>query len=577
MIKARIKAANPDANLKSYQETVRSFQWDEVARHFTWFKTGKVNIAHEAIDRWAQDIKTQKRAALIFEKAGQVVTLTYQDLYEQSCKWANLLQEYGYKAGERLFIFIPACPEAYLAMLGCCRLGVIFCNLFSSTTFNELGLRFANATPRGVLTHPDLVERIPPEAIDSVQHIFLTEGPLPNLLPNEILLENLCAKMPPTFDPIWFEPQTPLYMNYTSGSTGPPKGIIHVHNDMVGIMISACYALDVDPHTLIWVDTDPAWVTGTVYGVFGPLLCGATSLIQGDAFSASHWYWTLERHRVDVWYTTPNTIMKLRTGGNNLPTRYDFSSLRHIATVGTPLVADLFYWCKQHLKIPPHETYWMTETGMICLSNFPCMDIKPGSMGKPHPGIKAAVLDEDGEPLPPLSMGELALQRGWPGMMSDIWHDQKRYQGYFRFEDWFLTGDIAIKDDEGYYYHQGRNDDLIKVGGDKMIGPFEIEHVLCMHPAVSEAAVIAKGTEPGEGVSYLKAFITLKTDYTRSARLNQEIKAFVKANLAPEAIVKEIAFLDELPKTRSGKLLRRVLRARELGLPGGDLLRMNAG
>jgi acetyl-CoA synthetase len=216
----------------------------------------------------------------------------------------------------------------------------------------------------------------------------------------------------------------------------------------------------------------------------------------------------------------------------------------------------------------------MTETGMISIANYPSMDIKPGSMGKPLPGIESSVLDENGESLPPLSMGELALKVGWPAMMSDMWQDHERYQSYFRFKGWFLTGDIVIKDDDGYYHHQGRNDDLIKIGGDRVIGPFEIELVLCEHPAVNEAAVISKGAEPGEGISYLKAFITVNPNYTPSIRLNHEINAFIRANVASDVIVKEIVFLDELPKTSSGKLLRRVLQARELGLPGGDALKM---
>jgi acetyl-CoA synthetase len=245
-----------------------------------------------------------------------------------------------------------------------------------------------------------------------------------------------------------------------------------------------------------------------------------------------------------------------------------------MATVGAPLVPELFYWVKQHLGRSPHDTYWMTETGMICLANFPSMDIKPGSIGRPVPGVAAAILDENGEPMPALSLGELALKGEWPALMSGLWRDEARYRAYFNEKGWFLTGDIAIMDDEGYYYHQGRNDDLIKAGGDKVIGPYEIEQVLCMHPAVSEAAVISKGSEPDEGVSYLKAFITINKGFTRSARLNHEIKAFVKASLSSDIVVKELSFLKALPKTRSGKLLRRVLRAGELGLPAGETANM---
>ena len=243
-----------------------------------------------------------------------------------------------------------------------------------------------------------------------------------------------------------------------------PRGVVHTHGDMVGILATGRYVLDLKESDILWSDADPAWVTGMVYGVLAPWLCGGTALVQGDPFEPANWYWTLEKHKVSICYTTPKTLMRLREAGDNLASRYDLSRLEHLATVGAPLVPDLFYWVKQHLKRAPHDTYWMTETGMICLANFPSMDIRPGSIGKPVPGVTAAILDEQGEPMPPMSLGELALKPGWPAMMAQLWEDDFRYQDYFRVKGWFLTGDIAIMDDEGYYYHQGRNDDLIKAG-----------------------------------------------------------------------------------------------------------------
>jgi acetyl-CoA synthetase len=243
------------------------------------------------------------------------------------------------------------------------------------------------------------------------------------------------------------------------------------------------------------------------------------------------------------------TIIKLMEEGEDLPGRYDFSGLRHIATVGNALAPELFYWIRKNLGHSPHDTWWMSETGMICMANFPSMDIKPGSMGKPFPGIEAAVLDEKGEPLPPMSMGELGLKVPWPAILAGIWGDNRRYSAYFRFKGWFATGDMAVADDDGYYYHQGRIDDLIKVG-EKLIGPYEIEQILYQHPAVCEAAVISKSTMSGE--SYLKAFITIAEGFTPSNKLNQEIKAFVKVNFSADTPLKEIAFTDRLPKTRSG-------------------------
>ncbi len=571
MIKARIKAENPNANMKSYPKTVEDFSWVEAEKAFTWHKSGRINIVYEAIDRWTEDPEKRDQKALIFEKAERTESLSYLELKAFSCQWANLLLAHGFKLGDRLFIFLPPCPEIYFAMLGCSRLGVIFCPLFSTMGYDELEERIKDAEPQGILTHPDLAERLPIEAMSSVEHVFFTEGPLPGLVSSEVLVPRLLSQFPKELEPTWVDGDTPFYLIYTSGSTGPPKGVVHAHRDMLGHLATARYVLDVREDTLLWTDGDPAWVMGTVYSTFAPWLCGATSVVQATPFLPSIWYQTLEKHRVSVWYTTPMTICRLMEAGDDLPTRYDFSSLRHIATVGQALIPEQFYWVRKHLKHSPHDTWWMTETGMICLANFPSLDIKLGSMGRPVPGIEAAIIDEKGDPLPLLTMGELALKVPWPSMMTGIWRDEDRYQAYFRRREWFSTGDMAIMDEEGFYYYQGRMDDLIKVG-EKVIGPYEIEQILHQHPAVLEAAVISKSTRPS--APHLKAFITINKGFTPSNRLNQEIKAFVKASLSSDTPLKEVDFLDALPKTSSGKLIRRVLRARELGLPGGDTSHM---
>ena len=574
MIKARVPAENPAANLGNYKEACQGFKWSDVEKEFTWHTTGRINIAHEAVDRWAMDPDQRDRKALIFEKAGKIRTYTYLQLKEMSAQWANLLDRYGFETGDRLFVFLPPCPEIYLCLLACARIGAIFCPVYATSTFDELSIRISDAAPKGILTHPDLVEMLPADLSGITEFVFLTEGPLPNLLPNEILVGGIPQQLPTEFSSVWLPRRSPLYLTYTSGSTGPPKGVLHTHDDMVGILSTARQVLDLREDTVLWVDADPSWVTGLVYGALAPWLCAATALVHGDPFEPANWYWTLEKHEVSVCYTTPRTLRRLKEAGGNLASRYDLSHLKHMATVGAPLVPDVFYWTKQHLGLSPHDTYWMTETGMICLANFPSMDIKPGAMGRPVPGVQAAILDENGEAMPAMSLGELAIKAGWPAMMAGLWRDEARYEAYFNHKGWFLTGDIALMDDEGYYFHQGRNDDLIKAGGHKVIGPYEIEQVLCMHPALSEAAVISKGAEPDEGISYLKAFISIHKGFTPSARLNHEIKAFVKASLSSDIIVKEISFLERLPKTRSGKLLRRVLRAGELGLPAGETANM---
>lgn len=574
MIKARIPARNESPNLSNYDDYCTRFRWEDIEADFSWKGADQMNIIRESIDRWADEPGRRDHPALVFFRAGKQEIHTFGELKTKSCQWAHLLKDYGFSAGDRLIILLPPCPEVLFAMAACARMGVIFCPVFASSGFYELEIRLENTSPKGVLTLPDLVEKISFEFAGRIDHIFLTHGPAPGLFSNETVIAGRIEGYPADFPPVPLPGDAPLYLIYTSGSTRPPKGVIHTHREMTGIKASALWVLDLKPDTILWTDADPAWVTGTVYGVFGPWLCGVTSFIQGDPFSAANWYRALEKFKITVWYTTPKIIRDLMEAGDDLPSRYDLTALRHIASVGAPLVPELLYWVEKHLRRTPHDNWWMSETGIICIANLPCNDIKPGSIGRPLPGIEAAVLDEKGRPLPALSLGELALKAPWPGLAGGLWQDKERYERYFTPEGWFVTGDIAVEDEEGYFYHQGRNDDLLKAGGDKVIGPFEIEQVLCVHPAVAEAAVISKGSEPGKGLSYLKAFVTLKRGYIQSSRLNYEIKSFLKGNLSPDIVVNDIVFLDKLPKTRSGKLLRRVLRARELGIPGGDALNM---
>ncbi len=565
MLNARIQAQNPEANLKSYDQVYNTFTWSDSLKSFTSQDEKRVNIVKEAIDRWADHPQKQDKPALIFEKNGSIRTYSFLDLKAISCRWANALINHGFRYGDRLFIFLPPCPEIYFTLLACARIGVVFCPLFASLGFDELEERINDAKPRAIITCPDMVENIPGDAIQSLTYLYFTNGPLPGIFHHEVLIREVARPFSTEFDTPLFDSKTPLYLLYTSGSTGPPKGVVHGHCDMVGHLITARYCLDLDEGSVLWTDCDPAWVTGTVYGAFAPWLCCAASLVLADPFSVSTCYRTLEFHKVSVWYNTPGTIAKLKESGEDLVHRYDFSSLKHVATVGEALIPELIYWFRQHFKITPHDTWWMTETGMICLSNFPSMDVKPGSMGKPVPGIEAAIIDENGNPLPPMTMGELAIKVPWPAMMTAIWQDEKRYRKYFRHKGWFLTGDVAIMNDEGYFYHQGRMDDMIKVDV-KLVGPYEIERALRRHPSVSEAAVISRTIRPKK--VFLKAFVTLHEGVTPCMRLKREIKSFVKADLSPEIDLKEITILDRMPKTRSGKLMRRSLRAMELGVSG---------
>jgi acetyl-CoA synthetase len=565
VIKSRIKAEKPDANLGAYEEAYRTFSWAEVESEFSWKQGERINIVYESIDRKAAQPEHAQRPALIVEKRGKLRTLTFSDLQKLSCQWANLLVQHGLGQGDRLFLFLDPCPEIYFAMLGCARLGAVFCPLYPTLRYDEMEDRLTNARPKLMVTHPDLAEHLPHEGMETVEHILLVRGPASGLFAQEKVIEDLPDQMPDEFEPTFLHRDAPLYLLYTSGSTGPPKGVVHAHRDMLGLKMTGRFVLDLDENSVLWTDGHPAWVTGTVYGTFAPWLCGATSVVQEEPFSASTWYRTLERHHVTTWYTTPSTIRRLMDEGGDLPKRYDYSRLRHISTVGEALGPELFHWVRSNLRLVPHDTWWMTETGMICLANFPSMDTKPGSMGKPVPGVKAAVLGEDGSPLPMLTLGQLALKPDWPCLLKEIWQDEERFHEYLRIPGWFLTGDMVLEDEEGYFFHQGRMDDLIKLG-EKLIGPYEIEQLLCRHPAVHEAAVISRETTTGRPA--LKGFVAITEGFTPSTRLNHELRQFVRAHLAPHASLIQIDFVEGLPKTRSGKLIRRVLRAKELGLPG---------
>jgi acetyl-CoA synthetase len=337
---------------------------------------------------------------------------------------------------------------------------------------------------------------------------------------------------------------------------------------MLGHLVTGRWVLDLHEDDTYWCTADPGWVTGTSYGIFAPWLNGATNLIRGGRFNAGEWYRTIERFRVNVWYSAPTAFRMLMAAGEETAKRYDLSSLRHILSVGEPLNPEVVWWGWRTYGRRIHDNWWMTETGHILISNYPCMPIRPGSMGKPLPGVVASIVDDEGKELPANSLGNLVIKPGWPGMMKTIWKQPERYQAYFRIPGWYVTGDSAYRDADGYYWFQGRIDDLIITAGEN-VGPFEVESCLVEHPAVAEAGVIGK-PDPLRG-HIIKAFISLRDGYKPSDELKDEIQKFVRQKLAVHAAPREIEFRDKLPKTRSGKIMRRVLKAWELGLPTGDL------
>jgi acetyl-CoA synthetase len=331
--------------------------------------------------------------------------------------------------------------------------------------------------------------------------------------------------------------------------------------------LTAKWVLDLHEDDVYWCTADPGWVTGIAYGIIGSWSNGASSVVHEGRFDPAKWYSILDKHNVTVWYTAPTAIRMLMAAGDDLPKKYKLGNLRHLCSVGEPLNPEAVKWSMKVFGIPFHDNWWQTETGGILIANYPCMPIKAGSMGKPLPGIKAAIVDDNGKKLRLGQEGNLAIKPGWPSMMKKIWRRPKKYKSYFH-GGWYITGDRAFMDKDGYFWFVGRADDVIKTAGER-VGPFEVESALVEHPAVVEAGVIGK-PDPIRG-EIIKAFVVLAKNYKPSKRLEERLKLFVKKHLAGHAYPREIEFVKFLPKTRSGKIMRRVLKARELGLPIGDI------
>jgi len=330
--------------------------------------------------------------------------------------------------------------------------------------------------------------------------------------------------------------------------------------------MTAMYVLDIHDNDTYWCTADPGWVTGIAYGILGIWSLGASSLVYGGRFDSEKWYSLLEKYKVNIWYTAPTAVRMLMRAGDKPVKKYNLKSLRHLCSVGEPLNPEAVKWSIKVFNRPFHDNYWQTETGGMAIANYPCMPIKPGSMGKPVPGIKAEIIDDKGRQLPPNKEGSLVIKPGWPSMMRGVWKNKKKYDSYFS-KGWYVTGDKAFKDKEGYFWFVGRADDVIKTSGER-VGPFEVESALVEHPAIVEAGVIGKPDKlRGE---IIKAFITLKKGYKPSESLKKNLQKFVKKRLAGHAYPREIEFRKNLPKTRSGKIMRRVLKAQELGQAVGD-------
>lgn len=561
----RVPAREGNYNLKNYDELRSTFKWEDVHKRFSWNETGKVNIAYEAIDRHAENPEKKDKVALLYSAPGREESLTFSDISKQSNQFANVLKKYDVQKGDRVFLFMPRSPEFYVSFFGILKTGAIAGPLFEAFMEQAVRDRLQDSEARVLITTPDLLERVPQEDLPDLEKIILV-GNRSEPSDKYIDFYEEIEAASESFDIEWVDLEDGMLIHYTSGSTGKPKGVYHVHNAMIQHYVTGHWVLDLKDDDVYWCTADPGWVTGTSYGVFAPWLNGVTNVIRGGRFTPEDWYSTLEKHNVTVWYTAPTALRMLVSAGEDLVKKHDFSSLRHILSVGEPLNPEVVTWGLKAFDLRIHDTWWMTETGAQLIVNLPSEEIRPGSMGKPIPGIEASIVDNEGNEIPPNQMGNLAIKAGWPSMMRAIWNNPSKYDSYF-INGWYVSGDSAYRDEDGYFWFQGRLDDVINTSGER-VGPFEVESKLIEHPAVAEAGVIGK-PDPQRG-EIIKAFVTLNPGYQESDELLEDIRQFVKTGLSAHAAPREIEVRDSIPKTRSGKIMRRLLKSWELGLPTGD-------
>ncbi len=563
------KSGVPSPNLTDYDAIRQAFTWDAATAELASLPGGSgINIAYEAADRHV-DAGDGGRVALRWIRQDRSTReYTYRDLKDLSARFANTLKDLGAERGEKVFSLLGRVPELFVSALGTWKCGAVFCPLFSAFGPEPIKARMRIAGASVLVTTERLFRRkvapVLPE-LTSLRHVILVGGG-----EGGHDFDSLIGSASNEFTYVDTQADELSTLHFTSGTTGKPKGAMHVHGAVAAHRATAQFALDLHPEDTYWCTADPGWVTGTSYGIIGPLVIGCTAIADEAEFNAERWYGILAEEKVNVWYTAPTAIRMLMRAGDEMPGSFDLSSLRFIASVGEPLNPEAVLWGERVLGLPIHDNWWQSETGGIMIANYASMDIHPGSMGKPLPGIEAAIVQrtDDGVELidTPDTKGELALKRGWPSMFRGYLGEEARYRKCFA-GDWYLTEDLATRDADGYFWFVGRAEDIIKSAG-HLIGPFEVESALIEHEAVAEAGVIGV-PDPITG-EVVKAFVALNPGYRQSEALTKDILAHARKRLGPAVAPRLLAFRATLPKTRSGKIMRRLLKARELGLPEGD-------
>jgi acetyl-CoA synthetase len=562
--------------LLDYEKTCAGFSWDAARRELDGLPAGRgLNIAHEAVDRHANGALRDHLALRWIGKRGEVRDFSYADLRAHTNRFANVLRGLGLAKGERVYLLAGRIPELYISALGTLKNGNVFCPLFSAFGPEPIHQRISIGDGRVLVTTPMLYKRKVANlraSLPNLKHVLLigTEEEV-RAIPGTLDFHHLMNEARGDFEIAPTDPEDLALLHFTSGTTGKPKGAMHVHQAVVAHHVTGRFALDFHPEDIFWCTADPGWVTGTSYGIIAPLTNGITSIVDEAEFDAERWYTLIQNQKVTVWYTAPTAVRMMMKIGTEVIKKYDLQSLRFIASVGEPLNPEAVVWGQEAFGLPIHDNWWQTETGGIMISNYAAMDIRPGSMGRPLPGISAGLVlrHKDGsiEEIRETGVeGELALRPGWPSMFRGYLHEEERYRKCFA-GGWYLTGDLAKRDADGYFWFVGRADDVIKSSG-HLIGPFEVESTLLEHPAVAEAGVIGK-PDPMAG-EIVKAFVALKPAFTASDELRSDLLGFARKRLGAVVAPKEIDFVANVPKTRSGKIMRRLLKARELGLPEGD-------
>ncbi len=566
-------------NMPDYEAECASFSWEAARAELDGLPGGGLNIAHEAVDRHARGPAASRVAIRwLGKQPGERRDITYRELAEQTSRVANVLDGLGVLREESVFALAGRIPELYLTVLGTLKRGAVFCPLFSAFGPEPIRERMQLGEARVLVTTRALYEKkVAPirRQLPALEHVLLIGKGEP--IPGTLDFHDLLWRVEPHYEIPPTQAESPALLHFTSGTTGKPKGAVHVHEAVVAHHATGRLALDLHADDVFWCTADPGWVTGTSYGIISPLTHGITSVVDEAEFDADRWYGILERERVSVWYTAPTAIRMLMRVGVEAAAEHDLSALRFAASVGEPLNPEGVVWGRQALGLPIHDNWWQTETGGIMIANYASMDLKPGSMGRPLPGVEAAILrrDPDGEVVleggeavieDVGAEGELALRPGWPSMFRRYLHEPGRYRKCFA-GGWYLSGDLARVDADGYFWFVGRAGDVIKSAG-HLIGPFEVESALMEHRAVAEVGVIGV-PDPVVG-EMVKAYVMLRPGHEPSDELRRELIGFARSRLGPAVAPRTIEFADGLPHTRSGKVMRRLVRARDLGLPEGD-------